>query len=225
MKYSWLLFDADDTLFDFGKAEANALKWTLEGCGLPFRPEFIPQYAHFNQQVWGEFERGQVTSIELREKRFRLFFEDAGLGGDTAAVSQLYLRNLALGTDLIEGAHELIHDLKGKFHLALVTNGLKDVQRPRLEGSSLYDSFEHVFISEEIGVAKPAREFFEVVFETIGRPSCESVLIIGDSLSSDIKGGINYGIDTCWYNPRGKSSDLAVTYLIRELRELPELLE
>ncbi len=232
MKYDWLLFDADDTLFDFGKAEANALKWTLQGCGLPFRLEFIPQYARFNQQVWGEFERGLVTSIELREKRFRLFFEAAGLSGDTAAVSQLYLRNLALGTDLLEGAHELIHDLKGKFHLALVTNGLKDVQRPRLERSSLHDCFERVFISEEIGAAKPARGFFEAVFEAIGRPARESVLIIGDSLSSDIKGGLDYGIDTCWYNPHGKANELAVTYqvhsirfVIKRLGELEEILK
>ena len=89
MKYDWLMFDADDTLFDFGRAEANALKWTLAGSGLPFRPEYIPQYARFNQQVWGEFERGLLSSTELREKRFRLFFEDAGLSADTAAVSQL----------------------------------------------------------------------------------------------------------------------------------------
>ena len=220
MKYDWLLFDADDTLFDFGRAEANALKWTLEGSGLPFQPEYIPQYARFNQQVWGEFERGLLTSTELREKRFRLFFEAAGLSADTAAVSQLYLRNLALGTDLHPGAHELVHGLQGRAHLALVTNGLKDVQRPRLERSSLRDCFEQVFISEEIGAAKPAGAFFEAVFNAIGHPPRASVLIIGDSLSSDIKGGLDYGIDTCWFNPLGKTTDLAVTYQIKELGEL-----
>ena len=225
MKYTWLLFDADDTLFDFGKAEANALRWTLEGCGLPFQPEYIPQYAHFNQRVWAEFERGLVTSVELREKRFRLFFDAAGLHGDTAAVSQLYLRNLALGTDLQPGAHELVYGLKDLFHLALVTNGLKDVQRPRLERSSLQGCFEHIFISEEIGAAKPAGAFFEAVFDVLGRPARESVLIIGDSLSSDIKGGLDYGIDTCWYNPQNKSTSLAVTYEIKRLAELAEILK
>ena len=225
MRYSWLLFDADDTLFDFAKAEANALKWTLDQSGLPFLPEYVHQYARCNQQVWQEFERGLVTSTELRVKRFRLFFDKAGLSADTAAASQLYLRNLAFGTDLQEAADEVVHGLKNTFHLALVTNGLKDVQRPRLERSSLRDCFEHVFISEEIGAAKPAPAFFEAAFSALGQPARESVLIIGDSLSSDMKGGLDYGIDTCWYNPQGKSTSLPVTYQIKRLAELEELLK
>ena len=225
MKYTWLLFDADDTLFDFARAEANALKWTLEQAGLPFQTEYVQQYAHFNQQVWQEFERGLVTSQELRVKRFRLFFDKTGLEGDIAAVSQLYLRNLALGTDLHEGAHEVVHGLKDYYHLALVTNGLKDVQRPRLDRSSLHDCFEHVFISEEIGAAKPAPAFFEAVFTALGQPARENVLIIGDSLSSDILGGVNYGIDTCWCNPQGRATDLPVTYQIKRLGELAEILK
>jgi YjjG family noncanonical pyrimidine nucleotidase len=224
LKYSWLLFDADDTLFDFPKAEANALKWTLEQAGLPFAPEFIDLYARFNQQVWKEFERGEVTSLELRVKRFRLFFQDIGLEADPQTISPLYLRNLALGIDLLPGADEVIHTLKGRYHLAVVTNGLKDVQRPRLENSTLRDCFEKVFISEEVGAAKPSSAYFEAVFREIGQPPKASVLLIGDSLTSDMRGGLDYGIETCWFNPQGKDTDLPVTLQIKQLEELLNLL-
>ena len=225
MKYTWLLFDADDTLFDFSKAESNALKWTFEQSNLPFQPQYVHVYASFNQMVWKEFERGLITSQELRVKRFKLFFEAVGLDGNMSAISQLYLRNLARGTDLLPDADEVVHRLKTWYHLALVTNGLKDVQRPRLAGSLLRDCFEQVFISEEMGAAKPEQAYFEAVFKVLGQPARENVLIIGDSLSSDIKGGINYGIDTCWYNPRNNSTDLPVTFQINGLRQLLELLQ
>jgi 2-haloacid dehalogenase len=224
LKYTWLLFDADDTLFDFPRAEANALKWTLEQAGLPFQPEFFGLYARFNQQVWKEFERGEVTSLELRVKRFRLFFDETHLNADPQAVSPLYLRNLALGADLLDGALEVISALKGHYHMALVTNGLKDVQRPRLGNSALANYFERVFISEELGAVKPTREYFEIVFENIGQPPKNKVLIIGDSLTSDMRGGVEYGIHTCWYNPAGKTTDLPVTYQISHLQELIKLL-
>jgi len=223
MKYTWLLFDADDTLFDFARAEAMALKNTLEQTGLAFKPEHVGLYARFNQQVWSEFEQGKLSSQELRTKRFQLFFEGAGLAGDPMTTSPLYLQNLALGTYLLEGADEVVHSLKKHYQLALVTNGLKEVQRPRLQGSSLHDCFEKVFISEEVGAAKPERAYFDRVFENIGNPVREKVLIIGDSLTSDMQGGLNYGIDTCWYNPQNKTSTLSLNYQIKALQELLSL--
>lgn len=225
MKYTWLLFDADDTLFDFPRASANALKWTLEQSGLSFEPHFTDLYWRFNQQVWQEFERGEITSQELRVKRFHLFFDETRLNGDPHTVSPLYVRNLALGAELFEDAEEVVRALKERYHLALVTNGMKEVQRPRLEASVLRDSFEKVFISGEIGAAKPSRAYFDIVFQDIGQPPKESVLIIGDSLSADMRGGLDYGIDTCWYNPEGKTSDLALTYQIARLKELISLLK
>jgi 2-haloacid dehalogenase len=225
LKYSWLLFDADDTLFDYPKAEANALQTTLEQSGLKFRPEFFEIYGRYNQQVWREFERGEVTALELRVKRFRLFFQHLDIEIDPATVSPLYLQNLARGADLLPGAEAVIRAVKGKYHLALVTNGLKDVQRPRLGSSAISDCFERVFISEEVGAAKPSPEYFEIVFHAIGRPPKNKVLLIGDSLTSDMRGGVEYGIDTCWYNPAGKTTDLAVTYEIKRLEELKALLK
>lgn len=220
MKYTWLLFDADDTLFDFPRAEANALRWTLESLGLPASPDYFEIYARCNLAVWKEFERGLLTSLELRAKRFRLFFDEVGITADPETVSPLYLRNLALGTDLLPHAEEVIRFLRPRFHLGLVTNGLADVQRPRLARSALADCFEAVFISEEIGAAKPARAYFDAVFKAIGNPPKSEVLILGDSLTSDMRGGIDYGIDTCWYNPDGKTTDLPVTFQIASLNEL-----
>jgi 2-haloacid dehalogenase len=224
MTYTWLLFDADDTLFDFPRAEANALKWTLEQAGISFETPYFEIYSRFNLQVWKEFERGEVTSAELRTKRFRLFFDEIGAAGDPQAVSPLYLRNLALGADLLPGAEDVIRFLKPRFHLGLVTNGLADVQNPRLARSALADCFEKVFISEEVGAAKPSIAYFDAVFGAIGNPPKNEVLIIGDSLSSDMQGGINYGIDTCWYNPNRKTTDLPVKYQIFQMAELKQIL-
>lgn len=224
MNYTWLLFDADDTLFDFPQAEANALKWTLEQSGLPTRPEFFKIYARCNQQVWKEFERGEVTSVELRVKRFRLFLDETHLPGDPETFSPLYLRNLGLGADLLPGAEAVVRAVKERFRLALVTNGLKEVQRPRLERSALKDCFEKVFVSDEMGVAKPSAAYFDAVFGAIGQPPKETVLMIGDSLTSDMQGGVDYGISTCWYNPKGKTTVLPITYQITHLEELLPLL-
>ena len=227
MKYSWLLFDADETLFDFAKAESNALKWTLEQSGVPFQPEYVNLYAKFNQQVWRELERGEITAVELRVKRFQLFFDQLSLPDkyekriwQPSAISKLYLQNLARGTDLLKDAEDVVRSCKSKYRLALVTNGLKEVQLPRLQNSTLHDCFEQVCISEEMGAAKPSPDYFDAVFSHIQNPARDKVLIIGDSLSSDIKGGFDYGIDTCWYNPTGISTDIAVTYEISQLKDL-----
>jgi YjjG family noncanonical pyrimidine nucleotidase len=222
--YTWLLFDLDDTLFDFRKAEANALQKTLEKFELPFQAEYFDIYARCNQQVWKELERGQITSQELRTKRFRLFLDETQLAGDPQMFSPYYLQHLALGADLLPGADELIHSLKAHFHLALVTNGLADVQRPRLKRSTVRDCFENIFISEEIGAAKPARPYFDAVFRAIGNPPRDQVLIIGDSLTSDMRGGLDYGIDTCWYNPHDQPVDFPLTHQIKTLSELARIL-
>lgn len=224
MTYQWLLFDADDTLFDYNRAEADALRWTFEQTGAACRPEYLTAYQSYNRQVWAEFECGKVTSLELRTRRFRLLFDKIGSSLDPELVSPIYLRNLSRGVHLLGGALDVIQTLRQRYRLALVTNGLADVQRPRLEGSLLKDAFEQVFISEEIGAAKPDKACFDAIFERIGQPPKEQVLIIGDSLTSDMQGGINYGINTCWYNPAGKSTELPVIYQIKHLTELLEIL-
>lgn len=222
MKYHTLLFDMDDTLFDFRRAEAEALRQTLLSLGQPFAPAYEALYAACNQQVWREFERGEVSAVELRVRRFRLFFERLGLPAapDPQAVSPVYLRFLGQGAFLLPGAEELITALRPLCRLALVTNGLSDVQRPRLAASSLVGRFDGLFISEEIGFAKPSPAYFDFVFTALGLQGPEGVLLIGDSLTSDMQGGLNCGIDTCWYNPRALAASLPVTTHIQRLDQL-----
>jgi 2-haloacid dehalogenase len=201
MDYQWLLFDADGTLFNYDLAEEKALAGTFRDLGLRFEPQWGDVYRRVNRQVWIDFEMKRITAVELRTRRFELLFESIRLTADAARFSARYLQNLACASDLIDGAEETLRELHGRFHLAVITNGLQDVQRPRLANSPIGGLFDLVAISEEIGAVKPDPGFFEHVFVRMGNPPRKSVLVIGDSLTSDIQGGINYGLDTCWYNP------------------------
>lgn len=225
MSYSWLLFDADDTLFDYPLAEGKALHSAFEHFGQVYRSEYLRIYQIFNRQVWAEFERGETTAPELRLKRFRLLFNEIDIPLDPADFSQRYLENLAHASDLFPGTTDVLEALSGRYHIALVTNGLKEVQHSRLERSAIRPFIEKIFISEELGAAKPHTGFFEAVFQAIGQPAKKEVLIIGDSLTSDIQGGIAYGIDTCWFNPAGRATDYPVTYTIKTLGQLLEILQ
>lgn len=226
MAYSWLFFDADGTLFDYDLAEARALDSTFRDFNLALSQSSTEAYRRINAQVWRDFEKGLISSEALRVRRFELLFEAAGVQADLLAFSARYLVNLSCASDLLPGAEETVRALHGRYHLALITNGLKDVQRPRLVLSPLNGLFNVIAISEEIGAAKPDPLYFERVFALAGNPQKPSVLVIGDSLSSDIQGGINYGLDTCWYNPTGKSGnpDLLVKYEIKKLEALKALL-
>ncbi len=224
MKYPWLLFDADDTLFDYPRAEAQALKGTFEELTLPYKAGYLPMYHLHNRHVWQEFEQGHLSSVELRTKRFQLLFAEIGLSADPQSFSSLYLKNLTRESDLFEGVSATLEELSKQHHLSVITNGLAEVQRPRLLNSPIHSLIEKIFISEEMGVAKPAGAFFDIVFKELGDPPKSEVLVIGDSITSDILGGINYGLDTCWVNPSGKTTDLPVTYQIHSIPELIPLL-
>jgi 2-haloacid dehalogenase len=156
-----------------------------------------------------------------------LLFEDIGVRCDPDVFSTKYLLHLADGTDLIEGAEEVVRWLYGKAGLVLITNGMAEVQRPRLASSGLRDYFSGIVISEEVGAAKPDPRIFDAAFQVMSWPKKEEVLIVGDSLISDVKGGNNYGIDTCWFNPQRDPcmADVKIQFEIGELRELVTLLD
>lgn len=156
-----------------------------------------------------------------------MLFDAIGVDSDPDAFSRRYLANLALGTELVEGAEHLVKSLHGRVGLLLITNGLADVQRPRFARSTLGRFFSHVVISEEVGVAKPDPAIFDVAFAKMGTPRKADVLIVGDSLTSDIKGGLDYGIGTCWFNPGKKPNGSGVVpqYEVSELKDLLPLLE
>jgi YjjG family noncanonical pyrimidine nucleotidase len=200
-RYTWLLFDADGTLFDYDKAEMQALRQTFEQFGHAYQTEYLALYRPINQKLWVELEQGTITQAALQVRRFELLLQSLGIQGDGSAFGTCYLQNLAGAWALMDGAEEMIRALHPAYRLMIVTNGLKDVQRPRLNASPIGKYFDDVVISEEVGAAKPSRAFFDVAFARMGNPPKREVLLIGDSLSADIRGGIDYGIDTCWFNP------------------------
>lgn len=226
MKYTWLLFDADGTLFNYDQAEASALEQTFEYFQLRYELTYRQTYQRINHHLWLDFEKGLVTSESLRVKRFELLCAELGIQFDVEALSARYLVNLAKGSQLIEGADQVIQVLRQHYKLGLITNGLKDVQRPRLAQSALCDSFGVFIISEEVGAAKPDRAIFDIAFQKMGNPQRDQVLMIGDSVTSDIRGGNNYGIDTCWFNSGRvlRKDGFIIKYEISWLADLIQIL-
>lgn len=225
MRYDVILFDADDTLFDYGMAEGQAFYNVFAHFGLPTgAEEYGASYQEINRALWKDLEQGKITSAALRVERFNRLFARHRLEYSPEEFSEAYLRFLGEGTFLIQGAAELCGQLAG-CRLAIITNGIKDVQLSRIQGSPLSNTFEQIIISEEAGSQKPDTRIFDYAFEKLGIKDKSRVLIVGDSLTSDIQGGINYGIDTCWFNPLAKKNEsgLQPTYEIRELSALLEI--
>ena len=228
MKYKWLLLDADGTLFDYDKAEATALERAFEWFGCGFWAEHAQAYRQINGQIWLAYERGEITQQRLRARRFELLFEAIEVDLDAAAFSERYLTYLSEGTYLIEGAETVVKSLHDRgVGLVLITNGLKEVQRPRVNGSTIGSYFTDLVVSDEVGAAKPDRRIFEIAFEKMGSPRNEDVLMVGDSLTSDIRGGNAAEIDTCWFNPTKRvcDQDVEIRYEITRLGELLDVVE
>ncbi|WP_138493790.1 YjjG family noncanonical pyrimidine nucleotidase [Paenibacillus pinistramenti] len=226
-KYTTILFDADDTLFDYVQSETYALAKTFEEAGIEGSEQLTASYKMINSQLWRDLEQGLIKIGELRTERFRRLMEHEQLVIQMNAdeLSGAYVRYLGEGFFLIPGAVELCRYLgENGYRMAIVTNGIREVQLSRIAGSDLRETFEEIIVSEETGYQKPQTGFFDYAFKKLGLTEAdkESVLVVGDSLTSDIQGGINYGIDTCWYNPKGKPNTLAVSpkYEIKELSEL-----
>lgn len=225
MKYDVFLFDLDDTLMDFGETEKNAFTNVFSANGLPNGlAEYRATYRAISTVLWEDLEQGRTTLADLKTERFRRLFMEHGLELDAEVFSQTYLDNLGREIHLIDGVKEMIESLSGA-RIALLTNGFKDVQLARMAGSGLSDKFEAIFTSEEIGFQKPRPEIFEHVFRKMQLTDKSRVLMIGDSLTSDIQGGNNFGIDTCWYNPTRKPnlSSAKSTYEIYDWQEFQSI--
>ncbi len=226
MAYEWLLFDADGTLFDYDGAEEKALTGTFDEFQIPFLPHYGEIYQTVNNNLWKLFEQGKISLEDLRVRRFFDLFFQAGLDANSEKFSERYLFHLGQSADLIPFALETLQLLEKEYHMAIITNGISKVQRSRLALSPIEAFFDGLFISEEIGYSKPAKGYFDVVMDALYHPAKDSVLVIGDSLSSDMRGGVNYGLDTCWFNPNATPNtlNLPVTYEIQDLRQIPNLL-
>lgn len=226
IRYKTILFDADDTLLDFKQSEDAALRDALSGIGVRPDEKMVATYSAINDALWKKLERGETTKDALRTDRFREFCRVSGIDTDVAALAHSYTEFLSTKSFLMNGALETCRKLAPHCALYVVTNGIGSVQRGRFNPSPLAPLFQDAFISEEIGFEKPRREYFEAVAAKIPHFEKESTLIVGDSLTSDISGGIAFGIDTCWFNPGGKPlpDGIHPTYTIARLEDVLPLI-
>ena len=226
MGYQYVLIDNDNTLMDFSAAEKAALRGTLTACGLPTDEDTLAAYHRINDSLWKALERGETTQARLKVERFADFFGALGYDGDPVAMARDYEAALGRQAHLLDGSLDLIRSLHGKCRLFIVTNGLAAVQKSRFGACPLAPYFEACFISEEMGCAKPAKQFFDRVAAAIEGFDPADALVIGDSLTSDIQGGINAGLDTCWYNPAAKPAPVGmpITYTVTTHAEIRAIL-
>ncbi len=222
-----VLWDIDGTLLDFEKAENQAMKTCFEVFGLgECTDEMIARYSVINKGYWERLERKEITKPEVLVGRFIEFFEREGLKSDCAeAFNSEYQLRLGDTICFCDDGYELVKSLKDRVKQYAVTNGTKVAQDKKLNRSGLIDLFDDVFISEEIGVEKPDVKFFEHVWECIGHFNSDEVIIIGDSLTSDMQGGNNAGILCAWYNPKGLENNKGVKldYVIRNLHDILQI--
>jgi 2-haloacid dehalogenase len=223
--YKYILLDADNTLFDFDKAESVSLKATLEHLGIAFSEAINQAYSTINIKLWKLYEKNLIEKETIKTQRFSELFECLGENADAYVASEIYRRNLETQTMLMPHAEAVCEELSRHFVLAILTNGVGTTQRSRFGASSINKYIKHHIISEELGTAKPHIEFFDAAFKIIGC-TAENALMVGDSLSSDILGAINAGVDCCWFNPKGLENEYGydIKYEISDLRELPEIL-
>jgi YjjG family noncanonical pyrimidine nucleotidase len=225
MTYTTFLLDFDHTLLDSDTSEIEAYKLTLANQGIADPMQYFDVYKRINLGLWADVERGERLPGDVRSKRFELLVAELGAAADVEAMADDFVAGFATYGDLYRGAREVLDELSELATLALISNGLSEVQRPRIDRLGIENYFDAIVISAEVGVTKPGGRIFDVAFDMLGNPPKKSVVIVGDSLSSDIKGGADYGIATCWYNPHGKTAGPhdRITHEIKTLSELPAL--
>ena len=223
----FVFFDLDDTLFDFKMAEKIAIKFTLSKFGIDPTDDTVALYSRINLSCWEKLERGEYTREEVLNNRFKFLFEALGVDAPFSEARKTYEERLGIGHYFLPGAEELLENIKGKYEMYITSNGIAKVQAGRIASSGIEKYFNEIFVSEKVGANKPSPIFFERVFERIDGFDKAEAIIIGDSLTSDILGGINAGIKTCWFNPKYKQNnmDFRADYEVDSLDKIPGLLE
>ena len=222
-----ILFDLDETLFDFKKAEQQALSKALTEVGVDLTEKILERYSEINLSQWKLLENQVITREQVKLHRFELLFEEFSVSADAAKTAERYENLLGIGHYFMDGAQELLQQAYGKYRMYLVSNGTLSVQTGRLESAKIAPLFDGIFISEEVGADKPSKVFFDHVFAHITDFHKEETVIVGDSLTSDIRGGNMAGITTIWSNLRGQNNpgDIHPDYEIHALKELLPLIE
>lgn len=219
MGYRAVLFDIDETLFDFQAGNRIAVNQLMDELGY-FDPDRYDQYEAINLECWAALEQGLLTQRQLRLARFTRFFDRYPVPGDSRWAAERFVQLLGAQAIPLPHAEDVVRQIAEKLPVAVVTNGITDVQKNRLSRSPFGELATAVVISEEIGVSKPRPEIFHHALEKLGvRP--REALMVGDGINSDIRGANNAGIDACWYNPTHKPLPEGVhaEYIISDIRE------
>lgn len=223
----YLFIDLDDTILDFHKAEHIGLCNTLRHYGVEPTEETIALYLQINAAHWRALEKGEMTRKQVNEGRFTTLFRELGREVDGQECAAFYLSQLALTYDYLPGAEEAVKALTQKYRLFVASNGNSSVQTPRMANSGLNRYIEKAFVSEALGQNKPSKAYFDLCFAQIPDFDPHKAIMVGDSLTSDIQGGINAGIPTVWVNLGGKENTTSIRpdYEISSLLDLAEILE
>lgn len=227
MSYKFLLFDLDHTLLDFAADEAAALTQLLEEAGVEDIDSYKSYYVPMNKALWDDLTAGRITKPELIRTRFAKLFEHFGQSVDGAFMAERYQHFLSQQGHVFEGARELLEDLRNQgYRLFAATNGVTFIQKGRLSQSGMGNYFEQIFISDEVGYHKPNKDFYDHISQVVDNFEIHQALMIGDSLSADIQGGINAGMDTAWFNPHHLSNQtmLKPTYIVHNYQEILNIL-
>ena len=222
--FKTILFDLDETIFDFKKSEAAAVANALKQIGVTPNEKIVKRYSEINESLWKKLEKGEISRHEVLTKRFEILFDELSVDFDSSEMKKIYEKNLSQTGHLIDGAVDLLEKIYQKYNLYIVSNGTLSVQLGRIKCSEIGKYLKELFISEVIGSVKPQKQFFDYCFERIPDINLEETLIVGDSLSSDILGGNNAGIKTCWFNPNHQINTLGVK-VDYEISKLDELLK
>ncbi len=228
MKYEVIIFDADETLFDFKKTERDALRNPMVEFDIQYdENHHLKVYKELNTAIWKELEEGLITQEKLKVERFKRLSDKLNAGFDEVEFTKAYTKHLSNGSFLYDDSIALVESLHKDYKLTIITNGLSEVQDSRIRKSIIAKYFQDIVVSEDVKVAKPDPKIFEHALNNINHTDKDKVLIVGDSLTSDIQGGINFGIDTCWYNPNKivNSTGIKPTYEISNLMELKDIIE
>lgn len=224
--FKTILLDLDDTILDFKMAERDGIAKAFAQLGLTPTPELLATYTAINEATWERFERGELTRDQVLTERFDILFRQLGVQLSSTACEDIYRRYLGIGHYFVDGAVEALEYLYARYELYMVSNGVADTQYSRLESAGIGHYFKALFISELTGSHKPDKAYFDYCFARIPDFDPKQTIIIGDSLTSDIQGGINAGIATCWFNLRNKSArdDIRPDFTITNWAQLPQIL-
>ncbi len=221
-----ILLDLDNTLIDFNECARHSIMDAFTELGFTYTPKVFETFITENVKIWKRLELGEITKPQLRADRWNIILGKLGIDYDGTVLEEMFENGVARYACPVEGAYELLDHLKDRYKLYIVSNGFRFVQESRLKIGDFEKYFDDIFVSEDIGIPKPATEFFDYCFEKLNNPPKSDTILIGDSISADIIGGANYGIDTIWFNKNGDPlpEDIEPTYIVNKLEEIKNIL-